>query len=179
MKTRSLCAVTALLAGLAFVTAQAKDPESVLNKKDEGFLKSAAQMGMAEVQMGMLGTQKGSREEVKALAQKMVQDHTAVNEELKALAESKKVMVSVVTDPGDTRNLKDLENKATGEEFDKEFLDELEKSHKKAISAFEEAAKDSEDAETKAFAEKHLPHLRAHLDEVQKLKGDKAATNQQ
>jgi putative membrane protein len=173
MKTRSLSALTALLAGLAFLSAQAKDPDSVLNSKDEGFVKSASQMGMAEVQLGMLGSKKAAREDVKALAEKMVTDHTAMNDELKGLAAAKKVMVSVVTDPGDTENLKDLENKTSGEDFDKAFLDQLEKDHKKSISAFEEASKDGKDGEVKAFAEKHLPHLRAHLDEVKKAQEKK------
>ncbi|MDZ4286744.1 MAG: DUF4142 domain-containing protein [Prosthecobacter sp.] len=167
MKTyRSICALTALVAGLALVTSQAKDPESVLNSGDEGFVKKASQMGMAEVQLGMLGSKKAAREDVKALAEKMVTDHTAMNDELKGLAESKKVMTSVITDPNDTQNLKALENKNSGEDFDKAFLNQLEKDHKNAISAFEDAAKDSKDAEVKAWAEKHLSHLRAHLDEV-------------
>lgn len=168
MKTRrSLCALVALFTGLALISTQAKDPESVLNSGDEGFVKNASQMGMAEVQVGMLGAKKAAREDVKALAEKMITDHTAMNDELKALSESKKVMTSVVIDPDATESLKSLENTNSGPDFDKAFLDQLEKNHKKTIAAFEEAAKDSKDPEVKAWAEKHLPHLKNHLDAVQ------------
>ena len=144
-----------------------------MENDDQDFVKMAAQLGMAEVQKGMLGTKKASREEVKALAEKMVTDHTMMNDEQKTLASSKAVEISAVIDPNATEALKDLENKATGEEFDKAFLDEMEKDHEKTISAFEDAAKDGKDAQVKAFAEKHLPHLRSHLEQVKSLKDNK------
>jgi putative membrane protein len=110
---------------------------------------------------------------VKALAEKMVSDHTAMNAEFKTLAESKKVEISAVTDPNDTEVLKNLEEKATGPDFDKAFLNQLEKDHKKTISLAEEITKDSKDGDLKAWADKALPNLRAHLEHVKSLQDKK------
>ena len=117
--------------------------------------------------MAALGVKKAARADVRALAEKMVTDHTAANTELSALAKSKKVEASVVTDPDHTEILKDLENTDTGMDFDKAFLNEMESMHKKSIALFEDAAEDSKDGEVKAWAAKTLPTLRAHLEHVQ------------
>lgn len=168
----TLCVLaTAILAGFAMTNVRAADPKSVLNSQDEGFVKKVSQMGMAEVQIGMLGAKKAANADVKAFAEQMVSDHTAVNAEVKTLAESKKVEISAVTDPSDTSVLKDLEEKATGPDFDKAFLKQMEKDHKKTISLVEEISKDAKDGELKAWADKTLPSLRAHLDHVKSLQG--------
>jgi len=51
----------------------------------------AAPRGMTEVKLGELAAQKGMRDDVKAFGQMMVKDHTAINDDLKALAVQKGV----------------------------------------------------------------------------------------
>ncbi|MEN3941941.1 DUF4142 domain-containing protein [Prosthecobacter sp. SYSU 5D2] len=173
MKNYSVPALAAaLLCAFASLTIMATpghsaDPKSILNASDEKFVKAASQMGLGEAQIAALGVKKSAREDVRAIAEKMVADHGAANTELAALAKSKGVMISVVTDPQDTEEMKDLENEPTGDGFDKAFLAQLEDDHKESIALFEDAAEDSEDAEVKAWAAKMLPTLRAHLNQVQ------------
>lgn len=148
--------------------ARAEDKSS-LKAADEKFVKTAGASGMAEVKIATLGTQKAERADVKELATMLVADHTKVNAELSALAESKKVQLSAVIDPSAADTFKDLE-KESGKGFDKAFLDHLEKSHKDSIANFEDAEKNGEDAEVKSWASKTLPALRTHLDKVKELK---------
>lgn len=162
-----LCAFASL--SLITSTTHAADPKSVLNASDTGFVKEASQMGLAEVQIASLGARKAARADVKALAEKIIADHSAANTELATLAKSKGVMVSAVTDPDDTEKMKDLENEDTGNGFEKAFLAELEDNHEASIELYEDAAEDAEDAEVKAWAAKMLPKLRAHLAQVQEL----------
>ena len=168
MKTLMAMAVCAF-AGLTFVTApaHAADPKSVLTASDETFVKTASQHGMGEAQIAALGVKKAAREDVKAIAAKMVTDHTAANAELATLAKTKGVMISSVTDPKDTEKMKALENEPTGDAFDKAFLAQLEDDHKETIDLFEDAAEGSESPEVKAWAAKMLPTLREHLTHVQ------------
>ncbi|MBB5036824.1 DUF4142 domain-containing protein [Prosthecobacter dejongeii] len=166
MKTSFLTAAFAGLAMLA-TSVSAADSKSSLTPADEKFVKAASQHGMGEVQIAALGVKKGAREDVKALAEKMVLAHTTMNTELTALAKAKGVELSTVTDPADTEILKELENTNTGEAFDKAFLNRLEADHKEAIDLFTEASEDSKDAEVKTWAGKALPDLRNHLDAVQ------------
>src|SRR5674476_1105116 len=65
--------------------------ETKLSTADKGFILAAAQGGMTEVKLGELAAQKGTRDDVKAFGQMMVKDHTAINDDLKALATQKGV----------------------------------------------------------------------------------------
>jgi putative membrane protein len=168
MKSNTLIAAAFAAIALFANSTQAADSKSTLNSADETFVKTASQQGIGEVQIAAMGVKKSARADVKALAAKMVTAHTAANAELAALAKTKAVEISTVTDPADTEKLKDLENTDTGPNFDKAFLEQLEEDHEATIDLFDDAAKDSTDAEVKAWAGKMLPDLRAHLDAIQK-----------
>lgn len=169
MKSHKFPLFSAVFASLALLalSLHAADPVSVLDSADEKFVKTASQHGIGEVQISALGVKKAARADVKILAEKMVAEHTAINTQIADLAKNKGVQLSTVTDPSDTSTMKDLENTATGKDFDAAFLNELEANHKDAISLFEDAAEDSKDGDVKAWAAKVLPDLKAHLEAVQ------------
>ena len=54
---------------------------------DTTFIQKAAQGGIAKVELGQLAVQKASSEEVRKFGQRMVNDHSKANEQLKQLAE--------------------------------------------------------------------------------------------
>ena len=58
---------------------------------DAKFYRDAAEGGMAEVAMGNLALQKAQSPSVKDFGAQMVKDHSAANEKLKALAQSKNI----------------------------------------------------------------------------------------
>jgi putative membrane protein len=60
---------------------------------DKKFAKDAALGGMAEVQLGKLATQKASRDDIKQFGQKMVDDHTKANDQLKELASKENIPI--------------------------------------------------------------------------------------
>lgn len=169
MKAYKITSLLAVFASLALGAGSlfAEDPKPRVEASDEAFVKSASQAGIGEVQVAALAVKKGARADVKELAEKLVTAHTAMNTEISALAKSKNVAISTVTDPSDTETLKDLENTNTGDNFDKAFLAELESSHKDSIALYEDAAEDAKDAEVKNFAAKALPELKAHLEMIQ------------
>ena len=57
----------------------------------------------------------------------------------------------------------------SGTEFDREFVSMAMKDHRQDISEFEKASEKCEDAELKAWIQKTLPTLRAHLQTAQRL----------
>lgn len=170
MKTNPITFAILLAVAVGNLTtlASAADKTSAVKAADEKFIKQAGSDGMAEVKIATLGTQKAERTDVKDLATMLVADHTKANSELTALAASKSVELSAVIDPNAASAFKDLE-KESGKDFDKALLKQLEKDHKSCISLFEDAEKNAEDAEVKAWAGKMLPTLRAHLDKVKEL----------
>ncbi|MFN0075314.1 MAG: DUF4142 domain-containing protein [Prosthecobacter sp.] len=172
MKTPSilrLSTTTLALCGMFLLAPHGNAAEKdTLDAADVKFVKHAAAAGMAEVKVAELGVKKAENADVKAFATMIAADHTKVNEELKALATTKGIELSDVIDPKHADTFQKLE-KLSGKEFDKEFLDTLVSSHKKGVSNFEDAAKDAKNADVKAFAEKTLPALKAHLDKAKEL----------
>ncbi|MDB6138164.1 MAG: outer membrane protein-like protein [Verrucomicrobiaceae bacterium] len=167
--TRPLAYAAALLMGAGSLIAA--ETKSSLNATDEKFVKEASMDGKAEVRLGQLGAGKADDKAVKAVAEMMIKDHTMANGELEALAKSKGVELSAANDPKSDKMIASLE-KDSGKDFDKAFLKQLEKDHKKDISSFESESKDAKDGELKAWVDKTLPTLKGHLDHVKTtLKG--------
>jgi putative membrane protein len=140
-----------------------------LDRGDRKFIEHAAEDGMYEVEIAKLATTKASSQEVKGFASMMVDDHTKSNSELAALANSKGVELSAAPSHGKRKDIEKM-GKLSGEKFDQRFAHEVGiEDHKKDIKAFEKASKNAKDPDVKAFAEKTLPTLRAHLAAAAKL----------
>lgn len=169
MKTTSFLTVC-LLAATAMIHAPQlrADANDTLNAYDVKFVKEHAAAGLAEVKLAELAVKKAERADVKAFAEMMVSDHTGANQEMMALAKKKGVEVSAIVDPTDAKTFQKLEGKS-GADFDKEFLSEMKSAHKKCIDDFEDAAKDARDGDLKAYVNKTLPTLKAHLEKVESL----------
>lgn len=98
----------------------------------------------------------------------LVKDHSAANEELKALAGTKGAKLPE-TLPADKQ--KRLDRIANAKDFDKEFVKEVGiDDHKTDIALFEKTSKRADDADVKAFATKTLPTLKAHKEHADGLK---------
>jgi putative membrane protein len=145
---------------------------------DAHFVMQAAEGGMMEVTKGKLAAQKGSHEGVKQLGQRMVDDHTKANDELKSIASGKNITLPGEPKPPMQAALGKLE-KLDGAAFDRAYVDDQVRDHEKTIALFEREAKGGKDAELKAFAEKTLPTLKEHLTMVRDVKSKlaKGGTN--
>ena len=138
-----------------------------LNEKDAKFVTETADMGMKEVELSKVAVEKASNAEVKSLAQKMIDDHTMKNDELKGLAAQKQVTIPTEMS-NDTKDALESLNKKTGWDFDMEYIDKMVSDHKEAVDNFDKASKDSEDADLKTWAANTLPALRMHLEMAMK-----------
>ena len=135
----------------------------------DDFMTSAARNGLAEVEMSKLAAQKAADPEVKKFAQTMVTDHTAADNELKALAGKKNV--TLPTDLGNHQGDLDALKNATGAEFDRSYVKLMVNAHENDVEAFQAQADKSADPEVKAFAAKTLPTLKKHLETIQTISG--------
>lgn len=98
----------------------------------------------------------------------MVKDHGQANEQLKALAASKKLEVATdaeLMDKAKTMNLELRDAKS----FDQAYANNQINAHEAAIKLFQDYAKDGTDADLKAFAEKTLPALQEHLEKAKAM----------
>jgi putative membrane protein len=133
---------------------------------DRRFVTKAADAGQSELQLAQLAAERASNAEVRAYAQKLVEDHSKVNSELTTLAGQKNVQLD--TDDDQSRAYKRL-SKKSGTEFDQEFVEHMVDEHDKDVKMFEKASTDAKDPEIRAFASRHVEHLREHLVKAQNL----------
>ncbi len=141
--------------------------ETRKSEKDAQFLVDAAEINLKEIELGKLAQNTSKNADVQALGKMMVEDHTKVLDELKALAEKEQITIPASLTEKGMDDHKKLSEK-TGNDFDKEYCDMMVKGHKDAIDKFEKAAKDSEDSDIKSWAAAKLPGLHTHLDHSQK-----------
>src|SRR5512133_2040153 len=99
-------------------SASSASGSSQLSAADQTFVKKAAQGGMAEVELGKLATQKASSEDVKKFGQRMVDDHTKANDQLKQVAEQQHIDIPTQPNAKDKATKARLE-KLSGEQFDR------------------------------------------------------------
>lgn len=157
----------ALLGGtlVAQTTVRRDPPPAALKHADRNFIEKAARSGMDEIDISQVAAQRTSNPDVRRLAQMMVADHGAANEELAALAAAKGVSL-----PAKDADHASKWVKRDAKNFDHDYLDKMVSDHEDAVKLFEKEAKDGEDAESVAFARKHLPKLQHHLQQALDLK---------
>lgn len=177
MKTRHLTAT--LLASLTLAAAHAAQaqtaptapptaPEARLDSADRDFLENAAQAGNLEIAGSKLALEKARDPDVKAFAQKMIDEHGKAGQELATLAKSKGY--DAPTDPSLVQQAKLKALGLRDDSFDKAYVDEIGVSaHQDAVKEFEEASNEAKDPDVKQFATQTLPVLQQHLEAAQAL----------
>ncbi|MGI4727288.1 MAG: DUF4142 domain-containing protein [Janthinobacterium lividum] len=128
---------------------------------DSKFAVTAANGGMAEVQIAQLAQQKAVSADVKAFAAKMITDHTKANDKLMALAKQKNITLPAALGNDEQKVLDDL-SKKSGKDFDKAYVKAMVEDHDKDVKLFTDEAKDAKDADLKSFAGTTLPVLKEH-----------------
>jgi putative membrane protein len=141
---------------------------STLSASDQKFMKEAAQGGEAEVQLGQLAEQKAESPDVKAFGQRMVDDHTKANDQLKQVASEKGVTLPSQPDAKDKAEKARLE-KMSGAQFDKAYMNYMVADHKKDVADFKKEAAHANDPEVKNFAQTTLPTLESHLQQAESI----------
>jgi putative membrane protein len=136
---------------------------------DQDFILAAAQGGMTEVKLGNLAAQNGTRADVKEFGQMMVNDHSAINGDLKALAAQKGVTLPENLD-AKHQEMVDKLTALSGSAFDNAYVADMIKGHKMDAKAFKVEAAATQDADIKSFVDKSLPVVQMHLQRIQTMK---------
>src|SRR5512140_1386584 len=133
-----------------------------LSARDRRFMEKVARDCMAEVQMGQLAKDRGLREEVKEFANRMVTDHSAVNDALQSLAAAKGVALPSQIARKDQRAMDKL-GKALGPDFDRAYMGHIVSDHAKDVTAFRREAENGKDADVRNFAASKIATLEDHM----------------
>jgi putative membrane protein len=125
-------------------------------------MRQAAMSSMAEVEHGRLAAKNAASAEVRQYAQRMVDDHTKANQELKGLASKKGVTLPAELDQKH-RAMQDKRSKMKGEAFDRAYMQHMVSAHQEAVKLFATESKSGKDQDAQGWAGKTLPVLQQHL----------------
>jgi putative membrane protein len=149
--------------GVFALLAQAQNQSANrMQAADSTFVTKAAQGGMAEVKLGELAKDHGSSDAVKKFGQRMVDDHTKANDDLKEIASKKGITLPSDVDAKD-RATYDRLSKLNGAAFDRAYMADMVRDHRTDVSEFRKESQSGSDPDVKAFAGKYLPTLEEHL----------------
>jgi putative membrane protein len=126
------------------------------------FMVKVADVGMTEVKLGGIAQEKAMNKRIKDFGEMMTRDHTKAGDELKSLARRKNVTLPDSIG-SDHRNKIDNLEKKNGKDFDRAYIDMMVDGHQSTVNDFEKASNNTKDPDVKAWVDKTLPTLRAHL----------------
>jgi putative membrane protein len=141
---------------------------SKLSASDKKFVMEAAKGGMAEVELGKLATEKASSDDVKKFGQRMVDDHTKANDQLKQVASQEGIQLPTTLSAKD-KMTKERLSKLNGAAFDKAYMSDMVKDHTKDVADFQQESSSGTDPAVKDFASQTLPTLQSHLQEAKQI----------
>jgi putative membrane protein len=136
--------------------------------KDARFAKAAALGGMAEIQLGKLAGDHGSNQVVKAFAERMVVQHGAAADQLKAVAQKDNLALPSGLTSKDQRAIDRLA-KLRGGAFDRAYARNMVEDHEKDLADFQREANNGKNDDMKAFAAQIMPMIQEHLNQAREM----------
>ena len=172
---RNILAVTITTAALATLTAlQAETAPATAPPNDAQIAQIVVTADSVDVDYGNLAVKKTKNAEVKAFAETMIRDHSAVNAKAAALAKK----LGMTPEASDTsKSLQSNGEKETaklkamhGAEFDKAYIDNEVAYHESVIGALDKVLlPNAQNAELKALLETGKPIFESHLEHAKTL----------
>jgi putative membrane protein len=169
---RRIVGLALLLALVVLVSpASAQQPaQPARPAADAEFVMQGSAANLGEVNVGRLAARLASNPDVKKFAQRVVDDHSKANTELLAIINKKRGAFRAAAQMSpQQRQLANRLAQLRGAGFDRAYMQQMVDDHQKAVTLFENQAKNGKDKELKAFAEKHLPALKDHLKAAQDI----------
>jgi len=145
-------------------------------KRDAKYLQQESIDNLSEINLSNLALQNSTNTEVLALANRLIADHTASQQDLEQIATAKSISLST-SDRSHDRTLARLTN-LTGKKFDLAFSKLEISDHKKGIKRNNAEANKSSDTDIQTYASGQVPTLQEHLALAQTaLSSSKAESN--
>jgi putative membrane protein len=138
---------------------------------DKMFVRKAMQGGMAEVQLGQLTLQKTDNDQVKQFAQRMIDDHTKMNDQMKPVAQQLGVDVPGEISKKDRATIAKLQG-LSGSAYDQAYIKDMVKDHKQDLSDFQMEASSGQDQTVKDAASQGSKVIAQHLQMAQQMAKD-------
>lgn len=137
----------------------------------QDFVTKASVANMFEIESSKLALDNAKNSDVRAFAQRMIDDHTKTGERLKSvLSDSKSDIKPADKLDAKHSNLMDTLKAESSNTFDQQYITMQVNAHKEAVKLFTDYSMSGDNKALKDFAASTLPSLKQHADHVQDLK---------
>ena len=133
---------------------------------DKLFVKKAIRGSESEIAAAKMALQKSSNPQVQQFAQKMVDDHTKLLDDMKQVASQENIQYKDAPSPEGKKMAAKLDG-LSGAEFDKAYVNGMVKDHKGDVRDFTAEVNTGKDQPTKDAAQKGLPVIQEHLQMIE------------
>jgi putative membrane protein len=139
------------------------------NFADSAFLSKAMEGSDAEVELGKLAQQKSQSQDVKQFAQRMVNDHSQMNDKwFKPVAKQLNVSEPKGPSKKDKKLIEKLQS-LNGQRFDTEYIQAMVKDHKDDLKEFQGEAQAAQDPNVKQIATQGSNIIEKHLQMIEQI----------
>jgi len=149
---------------------------------DAQILAFAATANAGEIQEGQMAERKATNPAVKNFAKLMVNDHTKMLADGRALA--KKISITPDSSKDDVKDLaksgqddmKDLSNKKAGKDWDEDYIGKQVDDHQKVLDKLNDASQSAKSPDLKNALNESIAKVQGHLTEAKAIKDNTLKT---
>jgi putative membrane protein len=154
---------------------QGQQQQSQLSQQDRQFVQQAWISNQFEIQAAEIAKGKAGNQPIQRFAQRMVDDHKMVGDQLTNIVKPLNVQVPQQLDDQHRQRIEKLKG-LSGREFAPTYVQGQVDAHQQAVSLFEKQSNEGQNQELKKFASDTLPTLREHLKSAQDLQKETITT---
>ena len=129
---------------------------------DMPFLREAASSNLMEIRLGQLAQTKASNQAVKQFAQRMITDHTNLENQVASAASGGGQTFTPTMDSRHERQVSRLEG-LSGQEFDRAYMSLMIRGHQRDVNNFQTQSQSARSTQVRSLATNSLPVLQQHL----------------
>ena len=147
-----------------------------LGASDAAFINTAGTSDLGVLQEAQLAQKTSHNPKVVAFANKLMTDHTQLQDQLTKVATAKNVTLPTAPSDLATQQISTLQS-LKGRRFDHEFIADQLSDHQQLLQAYQAEAQSGTDPDVKTFASSGVPVIQSHLDTANALSKPMATTH--
>jgi putative membrane protein len=156
-------------AGEQGATAGAAGSTGSASMGDKHFVKEATEGSNAEIALGKLAQEKSNSADVKQFGERMVTDHSKLNDQMAPVAQQMGITPNPDQIPAKDKALEKKLQGLSGEQFDKAYIQAMLKDHTEDVKKFKKEAASAKDPTLQQNVQQGLQVIQEHLQMAQQL----------
>jgi putative membrane protein len=135
---------------------------------EKDFVRNALEGGITEVELGKIAVKNSNNDDVKQFGQKMVDDHSKLNDQMKQVAHQMNVKIPTAPSGKDRATINRLQA-LNGDDFDKAYIKDMLKDHQQDKKEFKHEAESATNPTLKDVATQGEQIISDHLQMIEQI----------